>query len=465
MPRPYSCRAGVLRIDFKRIIMTKTPPPSTTPASGFRDFLPVEASRRSRLMSLISDTYESFGFEPIDSPALENLNVLEGSGGGDENEKLIFKVLKRGEKFKQALGKSDENDYADLGLRFDLTVPLSRMVAEYRGQIHFPWKVFHIANVWRAERAQKGRFREFTQCDVDIIGSKSQAAELEVIQAVAWATHRAGARGFELKINDRRILLALAKHFGFGDSQADAFAILLDKKDKVPVDELEKDLCELAGKKLSSDLQDVLRGSFGLDRVKSLVGDIADSLQSLIESLEALKLPLERISFDASLARGLSYYTGTVFELRHASAGYSLGGGGRYDKLIGRFSKHEVPACGFSIGFDRLLLLLAESETLADKPVFIPVMDEKLRLKLSTLAAEIRSEGIKVDLYPEEAKLKAQFKFASDKAYRWVLILGEDEDKEGLIKLKDFQSGQETSLAQAQLKTTLKNLLFQASSR
>lgn len=436
---------------------------STSPPSGFRDFLPFEARRRAQLSSLISSVYESFGFLPIDSPALENLEVLLSSGGGDENEKLIFKVLKRGEKFKSARETAkDENDFSDLGLRFDLTVPLSRMVAEYRSQIKFPWKVYHTANVWRAERAQKGRFREFTQCDVDIIGSKSMAAELEVIQAVAFAVQKAGAENFELRINDRRLLVSLAQHFGFSGEKVDRFSIILDKKDKIKAAEIHAELEEALGSKLSSEIDTLIDGSLDLNQVQKIDPAVTDELRNLILRLQELELPLSKVTFDPSLARGLSYYTGSVFELRHPSAGYSLGGGGRYDRLIGRFSKEEIPACGFSIGFDRLLLLLSEKEANSRPRLFIPVFDESLRTSMVQIARNLRDWGFDVDVFSDASKLKAQFKYASDLKYRWVLIVGDEEWKTKEFKLKDFESGKELVVREDQLKTHLTNLLLKA---
>ncbi|MDB5037914.1 MAG: Histidine--tRNA ligase [Bacteriovoracaceae bacterium] len=433
---------------------------STAAPSGFRDFLNLEAKRRAKLIKIISDVYESFGFSPIDTPALENSNVLLSSGGGEENEKLIFKVLKRGDKLKAALESQNENEISDLGMRFDLTVPLSRVVANYRNEIHFPWKVYHIANVWRAERAQKGRFREFTQCDVDIVGSKSHAAELEVIQVVAHAVAKAGAENFELRINDRRLLSSLAEYFGFKGNLINPFSIALDKKDKAKPEEIRRELDELLGKKCSNEIDELISGNLSFEKIKKINPEVSGELKNLIDQLKALNLPLSAITFDPSLARGLSYYTGAVFELRHPSAGYSLGGGGRYDQLIGRFSKQEIPACGFSIGFDRLLLLLTETEKAKNSVLFIPIFSEDLRIPLCHLANGLRREGITVDVYPDEAKLKTQFKYAADLQYQWVLIVGEDEWKTKTFKLKDFSSGQETSVSEANLISHLKKFTF-----
>jgi histidyl-tRNA synthetase len=408
---------------------------SVNPPSGFRDFINQEAQQRLKLIHLISEVYQSFGFRPLETPVLENLELLVGGGGGEENEKLIFKILKRGAKLDEAVGSwlkkreptsadaasnLDENQIAEFGLRFDLTLPLSRVVALHRGQIQFPWKVFHIGPVWRAERAQKGRFREFIQCDVDVIGAKGVGAEIEVIQAVVNAIHQIGAKGFDLRINDRRLIEAMGAKFGFAD-QLEKFAILLDKKDKMETQELLAQFKQLAGKDLSDQFVQLVHGDLSLEQVADLHPQAAQDLSTIISTVKGLNLPLSQVIFDPSLVRGMGYYTGAVFELRHSSAGYSFGGGGRYDKLIGRLSNQQIPACGFSLGFERLALLLAESEKESQpdsKVVFIPVFEEALRPDLLKVAAQLRRSGITVDVYPDQAKIKNQFKFASDAAYR-----------------------------------------------
>ena len=423
---------------------------SVTPPSGFRDFINEDAQRRLKLMTLISDVYQSFGFFPLETPVLENLEILQGGGGGEENEKLIFKILKRGGKLQEALQSQNENQIAEFGLRFDMTLPLSRAVAHHRGQLRFPWKVFHIGPVWRAERAQKGRYREFIQCDVDIIGSKSIGAEAEVIQAGVTAIQKIGASGFELRLNDRRLIQAIAERFGFTGTKLDAFAVLLDKKDKVSLEEITQGLSELLGAELPGDLLSFIQGNLKLESASEFHPEATKDLINLISNLKELSLPLNQIVFDPSLVRGMGYYTGPVFELRHSSAGYSFGGGGRYDKLIGRLSGQEIPACGFSIGFERLALLLAETEKQAQQDsqtLFIPIFNEALRGKVSAFAIQLRQLGISVDIYPDNAKIKNQFKFASDSHYRWVLIIGDDEWKSQLFKLKDFKTGEELPIS------------------
>jgi len=408
--------------------------------------------------------YRSFGFEPIETPALENLEILQGSGG-QENEKLIFKTLKRGEKLTDELGKSpaDVGALADLGLRFDLTVPLCRVVAQYQNEIKLPWKVFHIAPVWRAERPQKGRYREFFQCDVDIVGSDSIAAELEVIQAVVEAFNQVQVSDLVLHLNHRSLIEKIGDKFGFGQKISE-FAILLDKKDKLPFEKLKSELETLLGSRLSSEFESILQGELPFEDLKSFCSSSYQSLSYMMEELEKLNLSLARIVFDPSLVRGMGYYTGSVFELRHPSAGCALGGGGRYDGLIGRFSKSPIPAVGFSIGLERLLLLLQEKQSFSDElsVLFIPVMNEALRGDLFSIAKELRANQIAVDVFPGEAKLKNQLKFATSRAYRWVLLVGEEELQSGEFQLKDFSDGSVTKINRQKLLTHLKRLLLPA---
>ena len=434
---------------------------SVNPPSGFRDFLNEEARRRLKLMNVISSVYQSFGFQPLETPVLETLEVLQGSGGGEENEKLIFKILKRGDKLAEALKSEDERKIAEYGLRFDMTLPLSRAVASHRGEIKMPWKVLHMGPVWRAERPQKGRYREFIQCDVDIIGAKGIGAEIEVIQAAVTAVQKIGATGFELRINDRRLIQSLGEYFGFLGEKLEKFAVILDKKDKIPSSEVIQQLADLLGHEVPQDLLPLIEGKGDLDSVEKFHPDAVKNLRLIVSTLKSLDLPLNGIVFDPSLVRGMGYYTGPVFELRHSSAGYSFGGGGRYDKLIGRFSGQDIPACGFSLGFERLALLLAENEREAQEnsPVlFVPVFGEELRPHVLKLASQLRNENIEVDVFPDQAKIKNQFKFASEFGYRWVLIIGDEEWSSQVFKLKDFKAGTEQELPMKDLISKLKDL-------
>lgn len=432
---------------------------STQAASGFRDFTGAGAIQRLELMHRIAKVYTSFGFEALETPALENLKILQGSGG-QENEKLIFKVLKRGEKLASSLslGTPVENDLADLGLRFDLTVPLCRVVAEYQNEIKFPYKVFHIGPVWRAERPQRGRYREFVQCDVDIIGAEGWSAEVEVIQAVSEVFGQLGISDFGIKINHRKIIEALASRFGFAD-QIEEFAICLDKKDKLSKEKLLDEFLKIKSSIDHKNLEEFLDKGISLEEAVELDEDAAEILKKMSLSLTALNLKASEIKFDSSLVRGMGYYTGPVFELTHSTAGYALGGGGRYDKLIGRFLGKDLPAVGFSIGFERLLLLLEEMNLRvkeSNKTLFIPVMSPELRLEVSKLAAQLREQGLSVDVYPDEAKLQKQLKFASAKDYRWVLFAGSEELSANQFQLKDFRDGKEEKLSVLEILNKLK---------
>lgn len=419
----------------------------------------VEAENRSRLTQKISEVYKQFGFEPLETPALENLEVLFGSGG-QENEKLVFKTLKRGDKLQSALEQSG-TELADLGLRFDMTVPLCRVVGQYKDKIPMPWKVFHIGPVWRAERPQKGRYREFYQCDVDIIGAEGVGSEIEVLQAAGHALKALGLKNLSLRVNHRQLIDDIAKTAGF-QGKLEEFSILLDKRDKLPTEKLKAELASLHPEsKLPEIVDRLLENNFSLEDARSLNQQCADSIKNLCDALSALECGYDEVSFDCSLVRGMGYYTGLVFEVMHSGEGYALGGGGRYDNLIGRFMKESIPAVGFSLGFERILLLLQEVSSRSDI-LFVPVMSEETRTGICKLAQELRQAGVAVDVYPGNSKLKSQLKFASQKKYRWVLIAGESELESRELKLKDFETGEEEVVLQGHLASHLKSRCFPA---
>ncbi len=432
-----------------------------------------------RLQRQMADVYEGFGYLPLETPALENLSVLLGSGGGDENEKLIFKVMKRGAKLEEQLKQGatqqlSEDSLADFGMRFDMTVPLSRCVAEYRSKIKFPWKVFHIGPVWRAERSQKGRYREFLQCDVDIIGAQDISAECDVIAAGLSAVASVTSESFSLHMNDRRLLRYLAQVVGWPESQSDLFAILLDKRDKLSLEKLKEEFKETLGS-VPGLLEKILSEGFSLDDLEaqltksiaseeSVLRSIFSQLRAMIGHLQALGLSQFSFRFDPSLARGLGYYSGPVFELRHESAGYSLGGGGRYDQLIGRFTREAIPAVGFSIGLERLALLLGGAEApRSERRVLVAVLDEDDRAELSRLAMQWRQKIgnlsalsgaarlTAISVYPSAAKLKKQFSFASEEGFSHILLRGGDERSRGILKLKALATGLESEVSLATL--------------
>ena len=421
---------------------------SSSPPSGFRDFLPSNIELRQKVSQTISRIYRSFGFEPIETSALENLEVLTGKGGG-ENEKLIFKVLKRGEKLTEALEKSEE--LADLGLRFDLTLPLARFYAAHQNDLPKPFKAFHIAPVWRAERAQRGRYREFTQCDLDIVGSESWMAEVEVISAILTVFEKLGIKDVSVHLNDRALVYETLNQAGIPPNQQVEVCITLDKLDKIGEEGVFAELHD----KFSLDSATVVNAAklimdnpTEISKFDSIAPAEARGIKNILEKLKgAAGSQGQNCFFNSSLMRGFDYYTGPVFEFRHPKLSGSLGGGGRYDRLLEKFGVSSIAACGGSIGFERLILLLEElgnsRETLGAK-FFIAVFSEEMLSQTLELSSKLRNLGQSVDLYPGAAKLKNQFKYADQKKARYALILGPDEAKQNQIRVKDLKTGIES---------------------
>lgn len=343
------------------------------PVNGMKDILPREMEIRDYVTGIIKDTYRSFGFTPIETPAMEDIGNLSNKQGG-ENEKLIFKVLKRGNKLNLDDAK-EENDVVDFGMRYDLTVPLSRFYANHANELPSPFKALQIGNVWRADRPQRGRYRQFTQCDIDIIGESSNLAEIELILATTTTLTKIGFKGFEIRINERRILKAMAAYAGFAEDSFDEVFIILDKMDKIGLEGVKGELIEAGFDENSVNayvsLFDELAGvdvvETGLNILADKLGDyldseVSESLSQISASVTQAKADSWKLVFDPTLVRGMSYYTGTIFEVSMPEFGGSCGGGGRYDKMVGRFTGNDVPACGFSIGFERIILLLLESD-------------------------------------------------------------------------------------------------------
>lgn len=416
---------------------------SVQPPSGFRDFLPAEASLRLSLIDLISRIYLSHGFQPIGISAVENLETLQGKGGGNDNEKLIFKVLKRGEDLERAV--EAKGALADLGLRFDLTLPLARYCARFREQLPKPFKVFQIGSVWRAERAQKGRYREFFQCDVDVVGAKDIGAEVDCLAAIHEVFAALNIRGVEIHLNDRRLLSAL-RDPEFTEAEWAEVLVTLDKLDKIGLEGVEKEW-QSRFSRVPKKLRELLESQeFTLEDFRSVHAESADSLGQIIALLGDAGA---KAIFNPTMVRGQDYYTGTIFELRHASLAGSLAGGGRYNRLLEIFGGAETPAFGGSIGFERLFLLLQEQgggpEEAYAPQLFFPLFDASLRGPLLQLANELRRRGIRVDVYPDEAKLKNQFKYADERKIPFVGILGADEWQKKEIKIKDMGARTETA--------------------
>lgn len=345
---------------------------SKKPVNGMKDILPAEMEIRDYVTSVIKDTYRSFGFTPIETPCMENIANLSNKQGG-ENEKLIFKVLKRGEKLNLETAK-EEADVVDFGMRYDLTVPLSRFYANNANDLPSPFKALQIGSVWRADRPQRGRYRQFTQCDIDILGEPSNLAEIELITATTTTIGRLGFKNFEIRINERRILKAMAAYSGFAEEDYDNVFITLDKMDKIGVEGVAEELAKdgyaqesidkyLGLFKLLEEKKDVAEGvAFLADTLGDFLDEeVVTNMTEIATAVNATKNAEFTLVFDPTLVRGMSYYTGTIFEISMPELGAACGGGGRYDKMIGKFTGNDVPACGFSIGFERIILLLMES--------------------------------------------------------------------------------------------------------
>ena len=341
---------------------------SKKPVTGMKDILPAEMEIRDYCIGIIKDTYAKFGFTSIETPCVENIANLTNKQGGD-NEKLIFKILKRGEKLNLETAQT-EADLVDGGLRYDLTVPLCRYYSNNANSLPSPFKALQMGNVWRADRPQRGRYRQFMQCDIDILGEPSNLAEIELILATTTTLGRLGFKNFQIRINERRILKAMAAYSGFPEESFDTVFIILDKMDKIGREGVEKELLESgfdpAGvERYLSLFESLGQTEDGLSWLKETLGDalesgVIENLQEIVDSVTKTKAADFEMVFDPTLVRGMSYYTGTIFEIAIPEFGGSCGGGGRYDKMVGKFTGNDVPACGFSIGFERIILLLME---------------------------------------------------------------------------------------------------------
>ena len=340
------------------------------PVTGMKDIMPKEMEIRDYVISLIKETYKTFGFTSVETPCVEHIENLCSNQGG-ENEKLIFKILKRGEKLKLAEA-STEADLVDGGLRYDLTLPLSRYYSNNSNELPSPFKALQMGNVWRADRPQRGRYRQFMQCDIDILGEPTYLAEIELIQATTTLIGKLEFRNFTIRINDRRILKAMAAYSGFDSDSYDTVFIILDKMDKIGLEGVEAELIEAGYAKEAVDkylelFRIVTNDVAGIALLKEkldgyLEPSVADDLATIIESVERVKTAEFKMSFDPTLVRGMSYYTGPIFEISMDEYGGSVGGGGRYDEMIGKFTGQNTSACGFSIGFERIIMLLMERD-------------------------------------------------------------------------------------------------------
>ncbi len=385
---------------------------NVNPAKGMRDFLPAEKEIRDYVQNSIINTYKQSGFELIETPVIENIENLIGSDGG-ENLKLIFKILKRGEKLD--FSSMSENDLVDLGLRYDLTVPLSRFYCNNRAKLPTVFKSLQVGNVFRAERAQKGRYRSFMQCDIDIIGDKSTAAEIELITTTSKAIAALNVNKFAIRINDRRILKSAILTCGFNEQEFDNVCIILDKLDKIGMSGIEEELNSKeynpdSINKLMKALNDInLSGTkclteYGVD------AEIVDSIDNIINSVEELSEGKYKIRFDFTLVRGMGYYTGAIFEIEYEGLGQAIGGGGRYDKMIGKYIGEDIPAVGFSIGFERLANQLIEENFKVPslKKIALLYDSENNYVDVLKTANKLREKGYIVSVYEKAKKLGKQ---------------------------------------------------------
>jgi histidyl-tRNA synthetase len=415
----------------------------TQPARGMRDFLPDDVRRRQYVIDVVRGVYERYGFEPLETPALENIETLTGKYG-EEGNKLIYKVLRRGE--------GESSGETDLALRYDLTVPLARVVAEHRGTLPKFFKRYQIQPVWRADRPARGRFREFYQCDVDAIGSTSAVVEAEMIAAVSEVLQTLGFADFVVQLNHRELLTAMLEAAGVPLALHGEALIAIDKLDKIGRDKVGDDLTARGIDRAAADV--CLRAFEDVTTFDDLVGRSergvaarrnVDAIIALSEATPAKG----HVRFTPRLARGLSYYSGAIMEIAVADLAGSLGGGGRYDGLIGTFCGEQIPACGFSLGLERILVVMTERsmfppEVQASGPgVLVAVFDEASAADSLRLAAVLRKADLRVEVYPDPDKLGKQFKYASVRNAAFVAILGVDERARGEVTIKNMKTGEQ----------------------
>jgi len=449
---------------------------NTGPARGMRDFLPEDVRRRQHVIGVIADVYQRYGFEPLETPAVENIGTLLGKYG-EEGDRLIFKILKRGE--------GAETGQADLALRYDLTVPLARVVAEYRAQLPKFFKRYQVQPVWRADRPQKGRFREFYQCDVDAIGSRSMVVEAELLSAAGDVLSRLGFAAYTIRLNHRGVLSGMLDAAGVPPPLHGDALVALDKLDKVGRDGVAAELGQrgvpdvgagtlleffsaVAVAQQAAEADPAAFNRDVLDRLGALLGgsrpDALGELREIVALLGADGTGAH-LRLDPSLARGLSYYTGAIFEIAVPDLAGSLGGGGRYDNLIGMFLGAEVPACGISLGLERILVVMGERGMFPDDlgkapaDVMVTIWNLDAVPDALRLAAGLRSDGLRVEVYPEADKLGRQLKYASSRAIPFVTVVGDDEAADGAVTVKNLGTGEQQRVPRAEAGRTIQAAL------
>lgn len=403
-----------------------------TPVKGTNDYLPAQAELRNYLQKKICETYEQAGFQRIATPIIEDIENLDKSEGGD-NLNLIFKVMKRGEKLKKAIASQNPDNIADMGLRYDLTLPLSRYYANNRASLPQPFKVIQMDRVYRAERPQKGRLREFIQCDIDILGSDSSTCEIELIHTTAKALLNIGINNFKVKINDRRILREILLSVGFEEDQLDSVCISFDKLNKIKAAGVEAELTEKGfDKAVIAEFMKLLSNApFTLDYVKEICknSEYVDSLAYIIDTSNALADGKYVAEYDMTLVRGQGYYTGTVFEVESLDFNSSIAGGGRYDNLIGKFLKEQIPAVGFSIGFERIYSILMEKESYnTEKQKKVVLIYEEDQVADAIRYAEELRKTYKTALYIKPKKLGKFLNKLEEQGFDGFQVFGRDEE-------------------------------------
>ena len=435
-----------------------------------RDFLPADIRRRRHVIGVIADVYQHYGFEPLETPSVENLETLQGKYG-EEGDRLIFKILKRGE--------GADTGQADLALRYDLTVPLARVAAEYRGKLPKFFKRYQVQPVWRADRPQKGRFREFYQCDVDAIGSKSMVVEAELLAAAADVLTRLGFSDFTIRLNHRQLLSAMLENWQVPAEQHATVLMALDKLDKVGIEGVKADLLAQG---LPADTVEAMTALYAAcllrDTPESILDLLAETLSAATASINDLREILAlsaitsaagKVRLDLFLARGLGYYTGAIFEIAVPDLAGSLGGGGRYDNLIGMFSGEDVPACGISLGLERILVVMGERNmfppSLVASPADVMVVQwfaNRTDLCLA-LATELRAAGLRVELYPEapaednqKGALVKQFQYAQARGIPFAAVIGTPELEAGTVSIRTLATRQDEQRPRADVAACLK---------
>ncbi|TFD88037.1 histidine--tRNA ligase [Cryobacterium lactosi] len=408
---------------------------AVTPPRGMRDFLPADKATRERALGVIRSSFAAHGFDEIETPVMEDTARLHSGLGGD-NEKLGFAVLKRGIGPADLVAAAEADDLlslTDLGLRFDLTVPLARFYASHRAELPTVFRSIQIAPVWRAERPQKGRYRQFVQCDIDIIGEAGPLAEIELITATVAALNNLGLSGCSIRINDRRILSTMLATWGVAENLTERALITLDKLDKIGVDGVVAELAQLGIN--TAGLADTLAGfaDAGWPDPAAAPAWLDTAAYTDLLALRAA-LPGVSLEFDPTLVRGMGYYTGTIFEIKHPDLGYSLGGGGRYDGMIGRFLGTDVPACGFSIGFERIVDLLAGSAGDTDRAVLLVHEKDADPAALVALKSALVADGLRVRLEKRTKNLKALLERAGQAGYgRFAFVTQDSVDPDELV--------------------------------